>query len=75
MTIEIGFGNPWWITTQAHYPTFTLRSRGWFARGCFSGLYIRIQIARIVIILTLPPRFFVKSRARFAILIGLVYSI
>ena len=44
-------------------------------RGCFSGFYIRIQIARIVIILTLPPRFFVKSRARFAILIGLVYSI
>ena len=75
MTIEIGFGNPWWITTQTHYPKFTLRSRGWFPQGQCRGFYIRLQIARLTMILSIPPRFSVKSRSRFAMLIGLVYSI
>jgi hypothetical protein len=48
MHIEIGFGNPWWITTQREFSAFILRSRGFSHRGRFHSAGLLIQIHSLV---------------------------
>jgi hypothetical protein len=70
MTIEIGFGRPWWITRRSIVAGWALHSHGGGGAEHWTAWYLRVQIGRFAI----SPHIAIKSRAKFLCLIGFVYQ-
>jgi hypothetical protein len=87
MTIEIGFGRPWWITRRSIVADWALHSRGWSpgGRGAraraghwtlrnWHSPYVRIQMAwwGVVFGIRRNVRFYQRDDPRFRMLVGFV---
>ena len=75
MHLELGFGNPWYLTTVSTNTRGTLYSRGSHAQGSIRSIFLRVSLLRWSFTVgAYPPGITPIWPRRFRLIIGIVFT-
>jgi len=75
MHLELGFGNPWYVTTVSTNTRGTLYSRGFHGHGSIRSFFLAASLFKFSFTLgTYPPNIVPQWPSRFRLIIGIVFT-